>query len=123
MWESIEPTWGVFATFVLFFPPQRPLCFVRPLAPQNCAKGGDSAHSENHCTTGFENEFRNAIQCDKKKTLYIVTARVLNKDAPTSLELQHLCMADLWVSLCFFFNSVLILAVLIYYYNYFSDAK
>jgi len=35
--------------FVL--PHCRPLCFVRPLAPQNRRQGGDSAHFENHCST------------------------------------------------------------------------
>ena len=34
-------------------PPYRPICFVRPVTPQNRPLVGDSAHFENHCFRNF----------------------------------------------------------------------
>jgi len=39
MWESIEPTWGVFATFVLFFPRNAPFVLFAPLPLKIVPKG------------------------------------------------------------------------------------
>ena len=41
-----------FRPLCVFLPPYRPVCLVRPFAPQNRPKGGNSARFEIHCMNG-----------------------------------------------------------------------